>query len=452
MSKWQSERSIHEMLKDTPPLRESSDSITSGTEAKFPTSRSMPFPPAYAPPDVSQNGAAGTSTLLRSGSTKLESLKNWGVSTYKCTKQLLYEKLGKSSRTVDTELEVKIEALRETQRRYNGVLRLTTALAAQMTAASHTQRALADAFADLAQKSPELQNQFLYNADTQRSLTRNGDILLAALHFFNNSLNTLTNKTIEDTLLTIRQYEAARVEYDAYRSELEASGGNPPELLLASIERHRRHYERLRDDSAVKLQLLHENRVRAPPYTPTLYPPVTRPSCCVTTLPSKLQLLHENRVRAPPYTPTLYPPATRPSCCGNPPELLLASIERHRRHYERLRDDSAVKLQLLHENRVKVMNKQLLLFHNAVSAYFSGNNVALEAAVRHFSVPAPPHATSHATPHATSLNTPHATSLATPHATSLATPHATSHATPHATPHATSHATPHAPPLATPPS
>lgn len=35
------------MLKDTPPLRESSDSITSGTEAKFPTSRSMSFPPAY---------------------------------------------------------------------------------------------------------------------------------------------------------------------------------------------------------------------------------------------------------------------------------------------------------------------------------------------------------------------------------------------------------------------
>lgn len=55
-----------------------------------------------APPDVSQNGAAGSSTLLRTGSTKLETLRNWGVSTYKCTKQILYEKLGKSSRTVDT--------------------------------------------------------------------------------------------------------------------------------------------------------------------------------------------------------------------------------------------------------------------------------------------------------------------------------------------------------------
>ena len=40
-----SERSIHEMLKDTPSLNESSGSVSSGTEAKFPThSQSMPFP------------------------------------------------------------------------------------------------------------------------------------------------------------------------------------------------------------------------------------------------------------------------------------------------------------------------------------------------------------------------------------------------------------------------
>ncbi|CAG4988749.1 unnamed protein product [Colias eurytheme] len=352
MSKWQSERSIHEMLKDTPPLRESSDSITSGTEAKFPTSRSMTFPPAYVPPDVSQNGAAGSSTLLRSGSTKLENIKNWSVSTYKCTKQLLYEKLGKSSRTVDTELEAQIEALRETQRKYVHVLRLSGALAAQLAQAAATQRALGEAFADLAQKSPELQNQFLYNADTQRSLTRNGETLLAALHFFNNSLNTLTHKSMEDTLLTIRQYEAARVEYDAYRSEAEAAEA-----------------------------------------------------------------------------------AGGTGGAGATSGALRAAAERHRAVYERLRDDSAVKLRLLHENRVKVMNKQLLLFHNAVSAYFSGNNVALEAAVRHFSVPAALPA-----PH-TSANTHVAN--ATPHVAN-ATPHV-ANAMPHlanATPHL-ANATPH---------
>lgn len=57
------------------------------------------------------------------------------------------------------ELEAQIEMLRETQRKYNGVLRLSGALTQQLAAAAHTQRALGEAFAELAQKSPELQNQ-----------------------------------------------------------------------------------------------------------------------------------------------------------------------------------------------------------------------------------------------------------------------------------------------------
>lgn len=46
--------------------------------------------------------------------------------------------------------------LRETQRKYNGVLRLTVALTQQLAAAAQTQRQLGDAFAELAQRSPEL--------------------------------------------------------------------------------------------------------------------------------------------------------------------------------------------------------------------------------------------------------------------------------------------------------
>lgn len=73
-----------------------------------------------------------------------------------------------------------------------------------------SQHALGEAFSELAQKSPELQEEFVYNAETQRSLTKNGETLLGALNFFVSSVNTLCNKTIEDTLLTVRQYEAAR--------------------------------------------------------------------------------------------------------------------------------------------------------------------------------------------------------------------------------------------------
>ena len=44
---------------------------------------------------------------------------------------------------------------------------------------------------------------------------------MAALNFFVSSVNTIVNKTMEDSISTVRQYEVSRVEYDAYRSDLE---------------------------------------------------------------------------------------------------------------------------------------------------------------------------------------------------------------------------------------
>ncbi|XP_050693677.1 arfaptin-2-like isoform X3 [Eriocheir sinensis] len=258
-----------------------------------------PVPLATPTTPNSENGAA----LVRSGSSKMETIKTWSISTYKCTKQLLSEKLGKSSRTVDAELEAQIEALRDTQRKYSQILRLARALSSHFYHVVQTQQQLGDAFADLAQKSPELQEEFIYNAETQRTLTKNGETLLGALNFFVSSVNTLCNKTMEDTLLTVKLYESARIEYDAYRSDLEMLSQQPRSEI-----------------SSIKLEEAQRN------------------------------------------------------------------FNGHKAHYDRLRADVAIKLKFLEENKVKVMHKQLLLFHNAVSAYFSGNQTALEATLKQFSI------------------------------------------------------------------
>jgi hypothetical protein len=71
----------------------------------LPSSVSAPsIPSALAlasPGDGSQNGDQ-IPRLYRSSQSKIESLKNWSISTYKCTKQMMFEKLGKTSRTVDS--------------------------------------------------------------------------------------------------------------------------------------------------------------------------------------------------------------------------------------------------------------------------------------------------------------------------------------------------------------
>ncbi|XP_066596322.1 arfaptin-2-like isoform X3 [Prorops nasuta] len=321
------ERSIHEMLKDAPSLNESENAVHTGTPPPHipnnhigdnqprpatinltlgsPTSQTSNYffctAVSVSPSSPIQNG---DSPSMRSAQSKIESIKNWSISTYKCTKQIMYEKLGKTSRTVDSELETQIDLLRDTQKKYCNVLRLSRALASHFHHVVQTQHALGEAFSELAQKSPELQEEFLYNSETQRSLTKNGETLLGALNFFVSSVNTLCNKTIEDTLLTVRQYETARLEYDAYRTDLEilAQAAKSDSSNNARLEEAHLHYEE------------------------------------------------------------------------------------HKENFEKLRSDVSIKLKFLDENRVKVMHKQLLLFHNAISAYFSGNQTALEATLKQFNI------------------------------------------------------------------
>nr|CAG4642697.1 EOG090X0AQE [Evadne anonyx] len=265
----------------------------------FTRSQSLPLSddvPRSAGPGIAGDDSRATTVA------KIENIRNWSISTFKCTKQLISEKLGKSSRTIDTELESQIDLLRDVQRKYLNILRLARALSSHFQHVVSTQQGLGEAFSDLAQKSPELQSEFLCNSETQRSLSRHGDALLTALNFFVSSVNTLVNKTMEDTLQTVKRYETARIEYDAYRSDLE--------VLLQSS------------------------------------------SSGQSSALADAQRAHDE----------------------------------HKIEFEKIRADLSIKLRFLNENRVKVMHKQLLLFHNAVSAYFSGNQTALEATLKQFNI------------------------------------------------------------------
>lgn len=65
---------------------------------------------------------------------------------------------------------------------------------------------------------------------------------------------------------SIRQYEAARIEYDAYRTDLEfltgkADGAIGLEEAQQNFELHRQHFMKLRAEVAIKMKFLDENRV-----------------------------------------------------------------------------------------------------------------------------------------------------------------------------------------------
>jgi len=111
----------------------------------------------------------------------VQSLKMSAVKTVKRTRQSLAEKLGHGSKTVDLQLDARIESLRNLQSRYIAVLQLVKSFSTHFSAMISCNQALGVEFSDLAQKMPELHNEFAYNAETQRTLHKNGETLLGSM-------------------------------------------------------------------------------------------------------------------------------------------------------------------------------------------------------------------------------------------------------------------------------
>ncbi|KAK9525065.1 hypothetical protein VZT92_017408 [Zoarces viviparus] len=203
-------------------------------------------------------------------SEKLKRVCKWSITTYKCTRQALSEKLGRGSRTVDLDLERRLELLKDDRQRYDSVTKLAKTLANQLAQFSVTQKTLGDTFAELSLKTPTLHVEFGVNADTQRFLSKSSDTLTASVNAFTSDMNTLVNKTMEDTMISAKQYEAARIEYDAYRVDLEELNLGPrdavtlPKLELAQrdFQSQRDRYQRIREDLSVKVKLLEDNKVK----------------------------------------------------------------------------------------------------------------------------------------------------------------------------------------------
>lgn len=203
-------------------------------------------------------------------SEKLERVRKWSITTYKCTRQALSEKLGRGSRTVDLDLQPRLELLKDDRQRYDHMTKLAQTLANQLAQLSVTQKTLGDVFSDLSVKSPELHVEFGVNAEAQKFISKSGETLTSAINSFTSDMNTLVNKTIEDTMINAKQYEAARIEYDAYRVDLEELNLGPrdpvtvPKLEQAqkNFQMQREKYQRSKEDLSVKIKLLEDNKVK----------------------------------------------------------------------------------------------------------------------------------------------------------------------------------------------
>lgn len=110
-----------------------------------------------------------------------------------------------------------------------------------------------------------LTEDFKKNSIALNATIKNGEKLVSALNFFCSNVATLINKTIEDTLTTIKQFESARLEYDAERNSLNLVLPNSQTSITYSsdkMELARVRYDQLKEDVQIKMKFLEENTVK----------------------------------------------------------------------------------------------------------------------------------------------------------------------------------------------
>lgn len=227
-------------------------------------------PPASASVQSSESPIEGTELQSRPRAKSGPTFKEWSSHQLKISKQLLSERFGHGLRTVDTQLEARIEALKETQKKYAHLIGLSVQLGNSFSQVLEIQRSLAEHFAFMSVRAPELHTEFQCNSNSQKLIAKNGQTLLRAVRSFVTGMQTVCSKTMEDTLLTVKEYDSVRLSYDAYRNEVESlkkqanTSTKAADRLLAAtaeFEKRKAKFEQLRKDVDIKLKLLDENKV-----------------------------------------------------------------------------------------------------------------------------------------------------------------------------------------------
>lgn len=275
--------------------QEKSDLVQNGESEPVVASTPPETPPATSPQLVE-----GTELQRRARTSSTGSnLKEWGMQQLKISRQVLSERFGKGLRTVDVELEKRLGILKDTQRKYNHLISLASQFETHFQNVVETQKSLAEHFAFLSVRNPELSTEFTFNSEAQKKIARNGETLISSVKFFISNIRTVATKSIEDTIETSKNYETSRVLYDAYRTELEAlqrnANANPNAAAKyanakAEFEKHKKRFETLRQDLDIKLKLLDENKV--PLSYPSSLPAHSTQNSLTYSLPLPCSLTH----------------------------------------------------------------------------------------------------------------------------------------------------------------
>lgn len=196
---------------------------------------------------------------------KLGSFKEWSKSRLTYTKQLLSESFGYGTKTVDGEIEKQIHFLNESKLLCTSLIAKAKAVLTHMTAMNSAQKDLGQFLCEHSLKDlSTYKGEMMCNGEMYHDLHKHTDSYEGVLRMFISNLSTLNDKTLDDSLLSVKNYEACRVEYDAYRVEYEEAQKTSNETRVrearSKYEVHLGKFNQNRSDLLVKIKLFEENK------------------------------------------------------------------------------------------------------------------------------------------------------------------------------------------------
>lgn len=229
--------------------------------------------------DINEPSGKSTDVVVNPGSLGLSvvenitslgrrySLKEWSKSTFVYTKQLLSENFGFGTKTVDVDLERQIDMLEESKKACNSLHNHCQNISKSLAALTLAQKEFGMVLSEMSLKGTyDYKQEMACNGEMFKSLHKSNIALEGVINMFCDNMATLSNKTIEDCILSIRQYDAIRMEYDAYRVQYEESkkhaNGNEAKISEAEqkFRTHRDKFNKTRADLCTKMKLVEENK------------------------------------------------------------------------------------------------------------------------------------------------------------------------------------------------
>jgi hypothetical protein len=159
---------------------------------------------------------------------------------YSCDKQVIRQKIaeqfGVTSKTVNIDLEARLNKAHEDHRDCQTLAAVTKQLMHHTTVFTQSQTAAAAAFDRLSRRVAPLRDEFVSEHKLFDSIANNALVIVSALSTFNDELVGYTTH-YELLWRAVAHYQAVRVEFDVCRLDLERNRSAPVPRVL-ELERN----------------------------------------------------------------------------------------------------------------------------------------------------------------------------------------------------------------------